>query len=83
MHLINENFDKANQYFDSALGEISLLQKHLGGKQIVNLIQIGKANALYGLNKTKDADLIYQRVLKNSDASEQVDFYRSQYRGAL
>lgn len=82
MYLVNNNFDMANQYFDSALDEMSLLQKHLGGKQIVNLIQIGKANALYGLNKTKDADLIYQQVLKNSDASDQVDFYRSQYIGA-
>lgn len=83
MYLQHGKFEMANQYFDSALSHVSFIQKHLGGKQIINLIQLGKANSLHGMNRSRDADLLYQRILKDCKTAEQVDLIKGQYLGAL
>lgn len=83
LYLQHGKYAMANHYFDSALGQVSFLQNHLGGKQVVNLIQIGKANSLHGMRKGKKADLLYQQVLKDCKTAEQVDLIKGQYLGAL
>jgi tetratricopeptide (TPR) repeat protein len=80
--LQNSNYVTAENYFDSALEQVTLLQKYLGGKQVVNLIQIGKANALHGMNKIKEADILYQLVLRESNTAWQVDFIKGHYVGS-
>lgn len=82
LYLQHGKYEMARQHFESAEGQFSMLQKYLGGKQIISLIQVGKANALYGLNRKKEADSLYQKVIKESETVGQVDLFRGQYVGA-
>ncbi len=81
MYLVNKKYSLAQIYYEKAYEELSLLQKHLGSKQMKSMIRLGIANAMFGDNKTAQAQLLLLEILEDVKTDAEKNFIKSQYAG--
>lgn len=82
LYLLDAKYAQAKFYYELALDKTSMLQKYFGNKQMTNMIKLGIANAMYGLNKKKKADEMFLKIINESENAGEVEFFKNQYLNA-
>lgn len=67
--------------FKQAKDALSFTQKHLGAKDAINLVDVGRANALYCLGQNEDADAEFAAIRKRAKGKN-LDALCAQYSGS-
>lgn len=83
MYLLAQKYQLAHDYFTKAENELSVLQKHWFNKSMKHLIQLGKANALYGDDKKIDATELLGKILADAKTDAEKAFLWSQFAGNI
>lgn len=83
MYLINKKYPLAQIYYEKAYDELSMLQKHWGGKHMKSMIRLGIANAMFGDNKPAQAQQLLSEILRDVKTDAEKKFIKSQYAGNI
>lgn len=81
LYFINHRYSKAEQYYTKAYEELSILQQHFFGAQLVHIIKIGIANSLYQQGKIKQANEVYQDIIDDIDEEKEKQQIKNQFIG--
>jgi hypothetical protein len=73
--------DRALDDFNLGNEALSRIDKYVTGKDIRNLLDLGKANALHCLGNTRDANAVFDSVRKRASNQETVALLCAQYTG--
>jgi tetratricopeptide (TPR) repeat protein len=83
LYLIDKRFEYALEHFTEAHGKLKLTERVLKRNPAINLIALGQANALYGMQETARADAIVDEILEDIESEEQADMIRKSYAGYI
>lgn len=83
LHYQNSEYGRAAAYYESALKQLSLMQRYVLSTPIRTEIQLGLANTLYAEGNVDDAETRIWQLLAAADGNEAKRKLKSRYAGEL
>lgn len=80
-YFTNKRYIESEKYYEKAYDELGIFQKHFFGQQLVNIINLGKANSLYQQGKINKADEIFIEIIKDCETEEEKQRIKNQFMG--
>ncbi len=80
-YFTNKRYVESEKYYEKAYDELGVFQKHFFGQQLVNIINLGKANSLYQQGKIDKANNLLNEIKEECETDEEKQRIESQFVG--
>ena len=81
LYFTNKRYVESEKYYEKAYDELGIFQKHFFGQQLVNIINLGKANSLYQQGKISKANELFIEIIEDCETDEEKQRIKSQFMG--